>query len=125
MENGLSRTEQQALEALAGGARLMRDVYVRSHHEREDAIFMGDAVFLEHLAALRDDPVPLIRTQGYAAHLRLDDEVELTGEGRQVLDGRADRVRLCGIDRWLGGVQLSGHGPVWRWESARQTVRML
>jgi hypothetical protein len=125
MENGLSRTEQQALEALAGGARLLRDVYVRSHHEREEPIFMGDAVFLAHLAVLRDNPVPLIRTHGFAAHLRLDDEVELTGDGRQVLEGRTDRVRLCGIDRWLGGVQLSGHGPVWRWDSARQTVRML
>jgi hypothetical protein len=125
MQNGLSRTEQQALEALAGGARLMRDVYVHSHHEREDAIFMGDTVFLVHLAALRDNPVPLIRTRGLEAHLRLDDEVELTDDGRQVLEGRTDRVRLCGINRWLGGVELSGHGPVWRWDGERGTVRHL
>jgi hypothetical protein len=124
-DNGLSRTEQQALEAIAAGARLLRDVYVGAHHEREDAIFMGDAAFLAHLASVRDAPVPLIRTLGIAAHLRLDDEVELTDEGRLVLDGRADRVRLCGIQRWLGGVELSGHGPVWRWDGERRTVRLL
>jgi hypothetical protein len=125
VENGLSRTEQQALEALAAGPRLMRDLYERSHLEREEAIFMGDVVFVEHLAALRDNPVPLIRTNHAVAPLRLDDDVALTDEGRQVLEGRADRVGMCGIDRWLGGVQLTGHGPVWRWDSARRTVRML
>jgi hypothetical protein len=123
--NGLSRTEQQALEAISAGARLVRDVYSRSHHEREEAIFMGDAVFLVHLAALRNGPVPLIRTQGFAGHLRMDDEVALTDEGVQVLERRADRVRLCGIDRWLGGVELKGHGPVWRWDGERSTVRHL
>ena len=123
--NGLSRTEQQALESIAGGARVLRDVYTQSHHGREEAMFMGDAVFLVHIAALRDCPAPLIRTRGFATHLRMDDEVELTDEGADVLEGRADRVRLCGIDRWLGGVQLQGHGPVWRWDAVRGSVRML
>jgi hypothetical protein len=123
--NGLSRTEQQTLEAIAAGARLLRDVYARAHHEREEAIFMGDSVFLAHISALRDCPVPLMHTHGFAAHLRMDDEVALTDEGAQVMEGRVDRVRLCGIDRWLGGVELKGHGPVWRWDAERQTVRLL
>ena len=41
--------------------------------------------------------------------------LELTAHGRNVLLGQADRLQLCGIDRWLGGVCLQGRGPVWRW----------
>jgi hypothetical protein len=48
--------------------------------------------------------------------------VSLTDIGRAVLAGNADRVQTCGIDRWLGGVHLHGHGPVWRWDEGRQRV---
>ena len=39
-----------------------------------------------------------------------------TDAGRSVLEGRVDRVSLCGIDRWLGGVHLQGRHRVWRWD---------
>jgi hypothetical protein len=123
MRNGLSRTEQQALEVIGSGVSRLRDVYVRSHHEREEAIFMGDAGFLTHLESLVCTPRPLLRTSRAVQHLSLDDDVALTDDGRRVLDGDLDRVRTCGIDRWLGGVELSGNGPVWRWDGERQTVR--
>ena len=125
VDNGLSRTEQQALEAIAAGARLMRDVYLEAHHKREAAVFMGDAAFLVHLGQLGSGSVPLIRRAGYATHLRLDDEVELTEDGRRVVERAADRIRLCGIDRWLGGAHLTGTGPVWRWDADRQQLRLL
>ena len=47
---------------------------------------------------------------------------ELTRAGRDVLSGAADRLRLCGIDRWLGGVHLNGRGPSWRWNAAQRCV---
>ena len=34
-----------------------------------------------------------------------------------------DWLRACGIDRWLGGVELSGNGPVWRWDPEREKLR--
>jgi hypothetical protein len=40
----------------------------------------------------------------------------LTDVGRAVLEGRADRVEVLGIDRWLGGTHLRP-GYVWRWDS--------
>jgi hypothetical protein len=49
--------------------------------------------------------------------MSLDAELTLTDDGRRVLAGDADRVALCGIDRWLGGVHLTGRGPVWRWNN--------
>lgn len=119
IENGLSRTEQQALEAMASGRALMNLIYVASNHEREDAVFMGDLAFLFHMTALTRGPRPLV-----TEFETLEDEVHLTADGRRVLAGEVDRVALCGIDRWLGGAHLTGNGPVWRWDQSRGTVRM-
>ena len=133
MENGLSRTEQQALEAIADGVARLADVYVQSHHRREAAIFMGDAGFLAHLGPLVTGGDPLLRTTSVAgARSRaqsssppaLDDHVELTETGRRVLAREIDRVSCCGIDRWLGGVHLTGNGPVWRWDTQKQLIRL-
>ena len=51
-----------------------------------------------------------------------DQEVLLTEKGREVLRGDKDRVRLNGIDRWLGGVHLSEDTP-WRWDAHAQTLK--
>jgi hypothetical protein len=42
--------------------------------------------------------------------------VTITDVGRQVLEGRADHVKLNGIDRWIGGVHLAGNEAAWRWD---------
>jgi hypothetical protein len=48
--------------------------------------------------------------------------VRLTDAGRRVLDGDADQVELNGIDRWIGGVHLSGRAVRWRWNDATEAV---
>jgi hypothetical protein len=127
VENGLSRTEQQALEAIAAGITRVSDIYVASHHQREEAIFMGDSAFLFHLGALLNTPCPLLEIESARAPGRRGvspgDAIALTDAGRRVLAGRADRIDCCGIDRWLGGVHLTGQGPLWRWDQERQTIR--
>jgi hypothetical protein len=46
--------------------------------------------------------------------------VAITDAGRDVLAGRADRVELLGIDRWLGGTHLNGaDAPRWDRSAAR------
>ena len=125
VDNGLSRTERQALEAIATSTMVANDLFVESHIRREEAFFFGDLGFLSHVGTLLRPPVPLIATERGGRDLRLDDRVSLTDAGREVLEGRADRVRLCGIDRWLGGVQLAGTGPVWRWDAERGRPRNL
>jgi hypothetical protein len=123
MRNGLSRTEQQALEAIASGYTSVGAIYKASHN-REDAVFMGDAAFIAHLDSLLRSSRPLLRASRPTRPLTFEDELSLTTDGQQVLDNRLDRVRACGIDRWLGGVELQGTGPVWRWDSDRRAVRM-
>jgi hypothetical protein len=122
MQNGLSRTEQQALEAIGSGVTSVREIYRASHHGREDAIFMGDAAFISHIDSLLRSSRPLLRAGRPTRPLTLDDDLSLTTDGQHVLENRLDRVRACGIDRWLGGVELKGTGPVWRWDTDR--VRM-
>jgi hypothetical protein len=128
VRNGLSRTEQQTLEAVARGLSLARDVFFQANHQSEEAVFMGDAAFLFHIRGLVQGQRPLLdravkavpagesRAPRSSAHaLSLDTEFTITDDGRRVLAGDADRIALCGIDRWLGGVHLRGQGPVWRW----------
>jgi len=45
--------------------------------------------------------------------------VAVTSFGRAVLAREDDRVRRAGLDRWLGGVHLSGFGPTWRWDPVK------
>lgn len=125
--NGLSRTEAQALTAIANGASRMADVYVQSHHEREEAVFMGDAGFLLHMRGVFESTTPLaivVRRHTPTGPLSLEDSVALTDEGVRVLEGQADRVRVSGIDRWLGGVHLSGKAAMWRWDEAARAIRL-
>ena len=125
--NGLARAESQALAAIARGVATIGDAFVAS---REDPIYLGDSSFAMYLAALSNAREPLVLTrQGsrLAAPGRgpafWKSEVVLTDAGRAVLEGRDDHVRLNGIDRWLGGVQLSGDESAWRWDAESERLQ--
>jgi hypothetical protein len=114
VENGLSRTERQTLETLVVGSYTFQDLFHAAHHDREEPIFLGDAVFLSLLRALAAGEEPL---------LRMDNEkVWLTDVGRAVLAGNRDRVETLGIDRWLGGVHLKGRRVPFRWSAAAREL---
>ena len=117
--NGLSRSERQILEIAADGASSVGAIF-RASSEREQSVFLGDLIFVAYVRGLVRTKVPLLRIVKQADP-PVRTEVEITPEGRAVLGGDADHVRVNGIDRWLGGVHLrSGH--VWRWDSAAQRV---
>jgi hypothetical protein len=111
--NGLSRSEQRVMEQAIDGPIELRAAWPRAV-EGERWFHLTDTSFAD-------------RTQGLAATapalvtLR-DRDFELTTAGRHVLSGSADRLRLCGIDRWLGGVHLTGRGPSWRWNAEQGCV---
>jgi hypothetical protein len=116
MRTGLSRSEQQALEAIQSGPTAISEAFRRAHHQREDAVFLGDIVFAWYLERMSRVAVPLLeRDDGTSvAAMRPDEDrlaywarsVRLTDAGRAVLEGRDNAVALNGIDRWLGGVHL-------------------
>jgi hypothetical protein len=48
--------------------------------------------------------------------------LRLTETGREVLADRQHHVALNGIDRWIGGVHLSGPSAAWRWDEGTESI---
>ncbi|WP_420126025.1 DUF1835 domain-containing protein [Longimicrobium sp.] len=126
--NGLSRSQEQILIAFAGGPSTLREAYPASHHQVEDAIWMGDGSFAGLVQALASGPTPLLAFEddGDGADggpgAAMDRRAALTDAGREVLSGGADAVRMNGIDRWIGGVHLSGRDARWRWDADEERL---
>ena len=108
--DGLSRTERRLMTLAADGRADWPAVFARMH-AGEDAFYVADTELLEIQNTLVIASPPLLT--------RTDSAVSLAPAGRDVLEGRADRVTLCGIDRWFGGVHLHGHAVPWRWNGER------
>ncbi|MDF1552960.1 MAG: DUF1835 domain-containing protein [Deferrisomatales bacterium] len=129
--DGLSRSERQALAAVAGGARTPGEVF-RAAQDMEEARFMGDWSFWKVLEGLLDGPHPLLATGSghpfrYPPRAEGDDgfrrqSLALTPDGGSVLEGRANRLARQPVDRWLGGVHLAPGLPRWRWDGEGSTV---
>jgi hypothetical protein len=124
-ENGLSRTERQALELLRDGPRTPVTLF-RESMAREEHPFFGDLPFWTELQRLSAGRHPMIETvdgSDFSA-IQPDQQTEdflvtrlqLTTTGRDVLAGNANAIDLNGIDRWVGGVHLHGLQSPWRWE---------
>jgi hypothetical protein len=95
--DGLARSERQILRAVRSGARTFADIF-KVTQQMEEAIFMGDWSARIHFDRLTKARVPLLTAE----------PVTLTEAGARVLAGHDNHVKLNGIDRWWGGVHLSG-----------------
>ncbi len=117
--DGLSRTERRLLEIAASGPLPLIDVFPRMHDD-ETAFYVADTSFLDRVRELSSPGLPLLAVDERAGSGRhgMAGVVQLTAAGREILAG-ADRVARYGIDRWFGGVHLTGQGPYWRWDENR------
>jgi len=121
--NGLSRTEDLALRALSGAPMTAGQLFAATQ-KQEARPFMGDLPFYDLLRGLASAHVPLVALHAAERDLNLRDvQVSITAAGRDVVAGRRDHVAQSGIDRWKGGVHLTGtdRSP-WRWDAARETL---
>jgi hypothetical protein len=117
--DGLSLTERRLLAAVASGSDTAGAAFV-SGTAREARPFLGDTwafATMERLARARS---PLLDA---SPPIDRHTQVRLTDTGADVLAGRADHVMLNGIDRWIGGVHLSGAASPWRWDEGSETIR--
>jgi hypothetical protein len=112
--DGLSRTERRLMMLAARGQADWPASFPRMH-EGEDAYYISDTSYEELAQTLAGSAPPLL-----TGNLQ---SLTLTPDGRDVLEGRADRVRLCGFDRWMGGVYLRGHEVPWRWDDEQGRIR--
>jgi hypothetical protein len=130
--DGLSRSERQILDVVAGGEPDLGTVFRISQIDREEAPFMGDLGFLIWVRRLASGETPLLgfedgRGLGAEDGPPYSEELwrrrlQITESGRKVLEGRADRTRFLPNDRWLGGVQLAGDQPAWRWSHGSHEI---
>jgi hypothetical protein len=120
--DGLSRTERRVLELASPGPIDVRSAFDRMHDD-ETAFYIADGSFWTVVTELAAGIEPLVALDVESTgSLPRHGTITLTDTGRSILTGQADRVTRCGIDRWLGGVHLTGHGPTWRWDSARSHI---
>jgi hypothetical protein len=132
--SGLSRTDSQLLEELTIGPNRPIPLFVATQR-KEEAPFLGDWSFWQYVYDLSQVSTPLVVRQDGGAFVLpafsnttarqtafLEQELVLTELGRSVLASQQDWMQLHGIDRWLGGVHLSGHEPAWRWDQTQGRV---
>ena len=119
--DGLSLTERRILSAVAEGLSSAGDVFGRVA-AREARPFLGDYWCFDRMTRMARARVPLLQsgTDGEVVDRRTG--LRLTAAGRRVLAGRDDHVALNGVDRWVGGVHLSGRSVRWRWDEGAETV---
>ncbi|MGC1381989.1 MAG: DUF1835 domain-containing protein [Candidatus Baltobacteraceae bacterium] len=103
--DGLSRSQRQALYAVAQSPARTEELFARAQ-AREEASFLGDLAFTKILDELRVD-APLVEGE--------EGELVPTALGRRVLAGDADWLEEHPINRWIGGVHLVPDGLT-RWD---------
>jgi len=124
--DGLSGTERRALQAVAAGAHSPPAAFVAAQR-LEQAPFLGDVWFYRALSTLGQGATRLLETDDRAplpAPPPLGDgrqfaslELRLTATGEDTLRGKADRVELLGVDRWIGGTHVTPDNA-WRWDAS-------
>ena len=120
--DGLSLTERRLLAAVAGGAAEAGTAFVRAA-ARETRPYLGDTWAFAMMDRMAQGPAPLLEAEPADRPVDRETALRLTGAGEEVLAGTADHVALNGLDRWIGGVHLSGHEVPWRWSEATETIR--
>ncbi|MPZ17349.1 MAG: sigma-70 family RNA polymerase sigma factor [Luteitalea sp.] len=120
VDNGLSRTERQALSVLRERGPLSGGQLFVAVQRQEEQVFMGDDSFYRMMSDLSEARHPLLQISDTPQHGL--GNVTITEAGRNVIEGRADQVGLNGIDRWLGGVHLKGNKAAWRWDRASERL---
>ena len=133
VSNGLSRSEAQALEGVDSGRKTLKEAFAAAHREREERVFMGDAVFASCLERLSRNAKPLLVLENgkpVIAPRRAADmdafwksHAKLTDTGHDVLACDKDWVKIHKMDRWVGGVRLMGNRVPWRWNDAAHELQ--
>jgi hypothetical protein len=123
IDNGLSRTERQCLSALSEQGALSAIKLFFAVQQMENPLFMGDLSFFGILNEMASVHHPLIEIENAGQVGSEDDKsniahstIRITDTGLRVLQSHLDHIQLNGINRWLGGVHLTGPATAWRWD---------
>lgn len=120
LASGLARSERQVLAAVGRG--VAAEALMGESQAIDPRYPITDLLLASTLATFAARG--LVSTSSSAEEQRAGTwrDLAITALGRQALAGAVDVVAELGIDRWRGGVHLSGRGPVWRWDSASRRL---
>ena len=128
--NGLSRSEREALTAIAEGHTTPVAAFLEVGGKQE-SIFLGDIIFYSYLERLSEKKNPLVTWSDGSAVVSptaensrefVKRELTVTPLGREVLAGRKDWMGISTRSRWLGGVEIKPGAKGWRWDSAQDVL---
>jgi hypothetical protein len=130
LENGLSRSEYEALSAINDGHRTPVAAFL-DVAKRQESVFLGDTIFwwyLERLSGKKNalvtwiDGTPVVAPTPDTSREFVKRELKLTPLGREVLSARKDWQALNTSPRWLGGVEIAPGKKLWRWDEGQRTL---
>ncbi|MBD0384115.1 DUF1835 domain-containing protein [Paenibacillus sedimenti] len=122
VQNGLSGIQQLVLELIRHNDMTVLELF-KQVSQISRGYGLGDLQFWGILDSVRLCKVPLVTLIGgnqLPGHgEKLPDDfakwrLQLTENGRRVLDYELDYVQLNGVDEWIGGVHLLGKEGIWR-----------
>jgi len=130
IENGLSRSELEALTAIEAGHTTPVAAFLEVG-KKQESIFLGDIVFYSYLERLSGKTNPLVTWKGgnpvvapTAENSRefVKRELIVTQLGREVLSGKKDWQAINTQTRWLGGVEIRPGAKGWRWDAGQRVL---
>jgi hypothetical protein len=130
LENGLSRSEHEALSAINDGHTTPVAAFL-DVAKRQESVFLGDSIFwwyLERLSGRKNalvtwsDGTPVIAPTPDTSREFVKRELKLTPLGRDVLSAKKDWQALNTNTRWLGGVEIAPGKRAWRWDEGQRTL---
>ncbi|MEV1005618.1 hypothetical protein [Nonomuraea sp. NPDC050202] len=120
--DGLSLTERRILAAAPPDEDATAGAVFGRASGREARPYLGDDWCYTMMDRLARAPHPLLEVRPAGAAVEHGTPVRLTATGARVLAGEADHVRLNGVNRWIGGVHLTGRDVRWRWDEGREAL---
>jgi hypothetical protein len=115
LRNGLGLTQHLILQILSERHASPAKMFRLLLDEREPLPWLGDTGFQYIIESMRRAGEAVFDS---VAGRRGDwerDELAITELGREVLTGARDWMSLRPLVRWVGGVQVGGGAPDWRW----------
>lgn len=126
VQSGLSRTERQGLQAVAGRAPSLHAAFAASQ-EMEERPWQGDSMFFATMWDLTQGAGPLLEAEGGWPILTdglKNPRLALTARGRAVLRGDEDFWSGYDGERWVGGTRLGSGAADWRWDAEAAMPRL-
>jgi hypothetical protein len=125
--NGLSLTEQLALELLAQREQSLQQIFVTMNQRADPLPGQGDLEVRHRVLGMESASAPVFtRRPGVDRRGRArppwTDVLSITELGRRVLQGEVDFRSLQPASRWVGGVEIGAGGPDWRWDEKRRNA---